>query len=221
MAVGVVRLPEATGAFYIHCYLPVFQHYGSWSRRLLEVTGAFYIHCYLPAVTPTITTGYQKRILFSVNRHRHHLKLITLFDGRKVLSCGALFIGVLLAILAPLPLRASNDLGFGVGGAMPAFASVALPLPGDMIAIAIPALAVISAVLPDDVSTLAAVAATRAAVAQMGEAVAVNRLGDGGWGDWGDGIPEPSVRSFFLVRAIVRRCCWWKCFAAMFGSTCR
>ena len=186
MAVGVVRLPGATGAFYIHCYLPVFQHYGSWSRRLLEVTGAFYIHCYLPAVTPTITTGYQKRILFSVNRHHHHLKLITLFDGRKVLSCGALFIGVLLAILAPLPLRASNDLGFGVGGAMPAFASVALPLPGDMIAIAIPALAVISAVLPDDVSTLAAVAATRAAVAQMGEAVAVNRLGDGGWGGVGE-----------------------------------
>ena len=71
--------------------------YGSWSRRLPEATGAFYIHCYLPAVTPTITTRYQKRILFSVNSHRHHLKLITLFDG-KVLSCGALFIVVLLAI---------------------------------------------------------------------------------------------------------------------------
>jgi hypothetical protein len=182
--------------------------YGSWSRRLLEVTGAFYIHCYLPAVTPTITTGYQKRILFSVNRHRHHLKLITLFDGRKVLSCGALFIGILLAILAPLPLRARIDLGFGVGGAMPAFASVALPLPGDMIAIAIPALAVISVVLPHDVSTLVAVAATRAAVEQMGEAVAVNRLGDGGWGGgWGGGITAPSFISWLLVPGIVERCC--------------
>ena len=83
------------------------------------------------------------------------------------------------------------------------------------------ALAVMSVVLLGDVSTLVAAAATGAAVERRAVAVAVNRLGDGGWGDWGDGIPEPSVRSFFLVRAIVRRCCWWKCFAAMFGSTCR
>ncbi len=66
----------------------------------------------------------------------------------------------------------------GVGGAMPAFASVAVPLPGDVIAI--PALVVIAVVLLGDVSTLVAAAVLRVAVEQMAEAVAMNRLGDGG-----------------------------------------
>jgi len=48
--------------------------------------------------------------------------------------------------------------------------------------IAIPALVVISVVLPGDVSSLVAAAATWAAVEQMAEATAVNLLGDGDWG---------------------------------------
>jgi len=75
------------------------------------------------------------------------------------------------------------------------------------------ALAVMSVVLLGDVSTLVAAAATRAAVDWRAAAAAVNWLGDGGW--------SPSIRSFFLVLAIVERCCWWKCFAEMFGSACR
>ena len=51
---------------------------------------------------------------------------------------------------------------------MPAFVSVAVPLPGDMIAI--PALAVISLDWPGDVSALVAAAATRVAVERMAEA---------------------------------------------------
>ena len=43
--------------------------------------------------------------------------------------------------------------------------------------------AVMSKVLLGDVSTLVAAAATRAAVEQRAVAAAVNRLGDGGWGD--------------------------------------
>jgi len=90
---------------------------------------------------------------------------------------------------------------------MPAFASVAVPLPGDVIAI--PALAVIALDWPGDVSALVAAAATRAAVEWMAEGAATYRLDDRGWGGWGGGItaPAPSFRSFFLVRTIVERCC--------------
>jgi hypothetical protein len=72
-----------------------------------------------------------------------------------------------------------------------------------------------------DVSTLVAVAATRAAVERRAIAVTVNRLGDEGWGDWGDGITVPSFVTYPLVSAIVERCCWWKCLAEMFRSSCR
>ena len=80
---------------------------------------------------------------------------------------------------------------------------------------------VMSVVLLGDVSTLVAAEATRAAVEQRAIVAVVNWPGDGGWGDLGDGITAPSVRSFFLVHAIAERCCWWKCFAEMFGSACR
>ena len=83
------------------------------------------------------------------------------------------------------------------------------------------ALLVISVVLLVDVSTLVAAAATRAAVERRAIAAAVNWLGDGSWGDWGDGITVPSFVTFLLVRTIVERCCWWKCLAEMFGSTYR
>ncbi len=83
------------------------------------------------------------------------------------------------------------------------------------------ALLVISVVLLVDVSTLVAAAATRAAVERRAIAAAVNWLGDGGWGDLGDGITVPSFVTFLLVRTIVERCCWWKCLAEMFGSTYR
>ena len=96
---------------------------------------------------------------------------------------------------------------------MPANASVAVPLSGDVIAL--PALAVIAVVLPGDVITLVAAAATRAAVDRMVEVAAVNWLDDGGWGG---GITAPSFRSFFLACTMVERCCWWKWLAEMYGS---
>lgn len=89
---------------------------------------------------------------------------------------------------------------------MPAFVPVAVPHK------------CIAVVLPGDVSTLVVVAATWAAVEQMAEAAAMNRLGDGGWGGWGGEITAPSFRTFFLVRNIVKRCCWWKWLAEMYGS---
>ena len=66
-----------------------------------------------------------------------------------------------------------------------------------------------------------AAAATRAAVKQRAEASACNWLGDVGWGDSGDGITVPSFVTYPLVSAIVERCCWWKCLAEMFRSSCR
>ncbi len=100
---------------------------------------------------------------------------------------------------------------------MPAFASVSVPLPGDVIAI--PALAVIALDLLGDVSALVAATVTLAAVERIAEAAAMNWLGDGSWGGWGGGktAPAPSFRSFFLVCTIVELCCWWKWLSEIYG----